>query len=116
MRMRGTAVRALKRMQAWTELRWIAASDPSERIRRMASKCRSRNFRSTLQAFATGLIPIAHERSHRSVYLSPQVDLNHTVGTKSREWIRRLLEKIRLLVRGGTVMILACLVHGLLGT
>ena len=98
--MRREAARALRRLGAWTELRWLAVNDPDERVRRIATPRPSRDFSSRLAEFKTEVtVQILPERKPE-FHLFTEINREVVVRPKSRDLIARLLHHIRLLIRG----------------
>jgi len=98
--LRREVARALRRKQAWSEMRALQADDPDSRIRKLATQATPDAHQRRLRVFLDDI-------SSRPVH-SPRapstwnVDLSTAPGRPPKsEWlIRRLLEHIRLLVHG----------------
>lgn len=99
--LRREAVRALKRKQAWSDLREIAQRDPDERVRLLAQQTRPHDYTDRLAGFLGGVTP--HACAGTTPVLTVAADLATRPGRppKSRQFIRYILERIRRLVHGG---------------
>ena len=97
---RKEAVRALKRMSAWSVLDDIANSDPNERIRRMATCKPSRPISQRIADFTLNLARLSTSEHEKRLYLSSKLDITRRKPPKSLATIRNILKRIHLLVSG----------------
>jgi hypothetical protein len=98
--LRREAVRALRRLEAWAELREIAKFDFDEQIRRMATPRESRDFSSRLSRFTGRLQLFAWDAPRPEFRLLTTLNPKESGRPKSTDWIARLLHHIQFLVRG----------------
>jgi hypothetical protein len=98
--LRREAVRALRRLEAWAELREIAKFDFDEQIRRIATPRESRDFSSRLSQFTGGVQTLAVEAPRPEFRLLTNLNPVGSGRPKSTDWIARLLRHIHFLVRG----------------
>ena len=97
---RREATRSLRRLEAWTELRWIAVNDPNETIRRIATPTPCRDFSTRLTQFAGERVYPIVEAPKPEFRLFTVLNSSAEGRPKSRDLIARLLSHIRLLLRG----------------
>ena len=97
--MRREVARALKRKHAWSQLREIFADDPDDRVRRLAEQHSPPSHRDRLNTFLADVAP--QKPSGQRTQLRMNVDMEAEPGRppKSPQFIRYILEHIRLLVR-----------------
>jgi len=96
---RKEVARALRRLGAWVELREMAESDESERVRRMATPTIARPFEGRLTDFSrhvAGQVVTPHKHP---LFVSPEVNLSQGKRPKPRWLLRLILERIHLLVQ-----------------
>ena len=98
-RIRFLAAKAMQSMGVWSTLATMARNDPSERVRRIAAPRPPRKFRDRLCNFSKNVEPIPHSPKQRELFWSTLIDLRNPVRKKSVDFIRRLLERIRNMVR-----------------
>ena len=98
--LRREAVRALRRLEAWAELRQIAKFDFDEQIRRIATPRKSRDFSSRLSQFTGDVQTSAVEPPRPEFRLLTDLNPLGSGRPKSTDWIARLLRHIHFLVRG----------------
>ena len=95
---------ALQRMSGWGVLERMSASDPSLRVRRLASSREPRTFHSRLREYVdkSTLLPVVAKDTAlvRDLYVATDFELTQPKAPKSVEFIRQVLERIRFLVRG----------------
>jgi len=94
------AAKALRRLRSWFALREFA-DDSSKRIRRIVAHETERHFPARLHNYASRVARIATRPTERELYIAPSVDLDRPLRRKAAEAIRRFLERIHQLVRGG---------------
>ena len=103
--MRKEAVRCLKRLGAWSQLREIEAADPDPRIRRLARQSAPRSHHSRWVRFARNVDSRPARNPRRSLFVSPQVGRGGGCPPKQPSRMRQILKRIHLLVskasRGG---------------
>lgn len=97
-RMRYLAAKAMQSMGVWSTLASMAKNDPSERVRRIAATRPPRKFRERLCDFSKNVESIPHPPKQPDLFWSSRIDVRNPMRTKSVEFIRRLLERIRNLV------------------
>jgi hypothetical protein len=100
-RVRREAARALRRLEAWAELRVVAGQDPDEQVRRLATPIPVKPFHRRLERFA-GLMHAATppDVPRRTVPMFVLLPMGPGRMAKTQEFIRTILERIRQLVRG----------------
>jgi hypothetical protein len=96
--------RALHQMSGWSVLQQMASKDSSPRVRRLASPREPRRFHARLSEFVDrfssypdrvgGLHPM------RELYIARDFEIAPPKELKSGDFIRAVLERIRLIVRG----------------
>jgi hypothetical protein len=97
---RREAVRALRRLEAWAELRQIEEFDFDEQIRRIATPRESRAFSSRLEQFTRDVPTLAVDAPRPEFRLLTDLNPVGSGRPKSSDWIARLLRHIHFLVRG----------------
>ena len=98
-KMRYLAAKAMQSMGVWSTLAVMAKSDPSERVRRIATTRPPRKFRERLSNFSSSLESLPCSTNQRGLFWSSLIDIGSPIGTKSVELIRHLLERIRSVQR-----------------
>ncbi len=100
-RVRRETARALRRLEAWADLRGVAYLDPDAQVRRLATPIPLKPFHQRLERFAgstlTAALPDAH---HSSMPLFVRLPIGPGRMAKTPEFIRAILQRIRHLVRG----------------
>ena len=98
-RIRVAVAKALQRMSGWSVLREMQ-HDPSPRVRFLAAPQISRPFNDRLDRFSHSVEPITSgSKQSRELYVSPDCELQNPITLRTRNMIRRVLERIRALVR-----------------
>ena len=92
---RREAARALRRLGAWAILRAAAASDPDERVRRLATPLRPRPFASRLQQVVSSLTSDSARSRQTTMPLYVQLPIGPGRAAKTAAMIRAILERIR---------------------
>jgi hypothetical protein len=95
---RKEVARALRRLGAWVELREMAESDLSERVRRMATPRLARPFEGRLTDFTRHVAARPVTPHELPLFVSPEVDLSQGKRPKPGWFIRLILERIHRLV------------------
>lgn len=99
---RKEVVRALKRMEAWAQLREISTHDQNARIRRLAGARPSRPYRDRLTDFASRIARLDTAPVKPRLFVSPACALGPGRPPKSSTTIRLILERIRSVLSGGS--------------
>lgn len=99
LRMQKEAVRALRRMSGWSQLRAIANSATSSRIRTMATQRAGRPLDDRLSSVLTNIRPIPIPPRRNEIWILPGLRLSFT-PPKAVEHIRRVLMRIKRLASG----------------
>ena len=97
---RKEVARSLKRMQAWSLLREIEATDASPRVCRMARSTEPRSHEDRVGDFLRDKPRLSVPRSRMELQISDECEFNSSRPPKSRWFIRLILLQIRRLVRG----------------
>lgn len=98
-RVRFLAAKAMQKMGVWATLANMANNDPSERVRRIAAPRSPRKFRERLSNFSVNVESIPHTAKQRELFWSSEIDVRNPVRSKSLEFIRRVLLRIKSAVR-----------------
>ncbi len=101
-RVRFLAAKAMQKMGVWATLADMAKNDPSERVRRIAAPRSTRKFRERLSSFSLNVESIPHTAKQRELFWSSEIDLRNPVRSKSLDFIRRVLLRIKNSVRSRT--------------
>jgi HEAT repeat protein len=100
-RVRREAARALRRLEAWAELRAIAQFDPDPRVQRLATGMPAKPFHERFRRFAgTTRATATYHQRHPARPLFVRLPLGPGRPARAPEIIRAILENIRRLVRG----------------
>ncbi len=97
-RRRRHVTRCLQRLAAWSDLRRIAETDPSLRVRRLATQTPSQPHKTRLTAFSQHIFRRNVPRSQTRLVVSPQLDLSAARRPRPTKIIRTVLERIHQLV------------------
>lgn len=97
---RKEVARALKRMNAWTQLGKIADGDASARIRRIATVQPPRAYKDRVADFSKHIARLEVRPVRRPLILSPELQVGQGRPPKTPAYIRMLLNRIRCIVRG----------------
>lgn len=97
--LRKEVTRALKRMQAWSELRRIQACDPEPRIRRLARQKPPQPYRTRMTQFMQQVTPCQSLPAHIPFFEQSHLEIQEPNPPKSPSFIRSILERIRALVQ-----------------
>lgn len=94
---RKETVRALKRMSGWTTLREVAISDPSPRIRRMATQRAGKSLDERLSRFMKNCGTVQRSSERMRFWMLPGLQFRFSPG-KTVEMMRSCLQRIERLV------------------
>lgn len=95
---RKVVARALQRMSAWSDLRAMAAKDPSDRIRRIATVRSPGPFAERLSSLLEHIPPDRTVPVRRNLFIGPSFSLTQGRPPKSAATIRAILERIQRLL------------------
>jgi hypothetical protein len=101
--LRKAVVRALQRMHAWAALRRIQACEPDPRIRRLARQKGPRDYRSRMSDFISHVTPGPRSSASATFFEQEGLELDAALPPRSGLFFRTILERIRWLVRTGTI-------------
>jgi hypothetical protein len=97
---RKEVARSLKRMEAWAQLRAIAADDPNPRVRQMATCRMAKPYEVRLGNVSKNVSRLEVPIGKQELVVSPDLDIRDGRPPKSTSFIRMILERIHRLVGG----------------
>ncbi len=97
-RVRRSAVRSLKQLHAWTELRRVADNDPDVQIRELAEPSSPRPYDDRLARFVAATASLEPSHHLHPLVISPEAEIGAGRPPKSEWRIRLVLRRIHRLV------------------